>query len=477
MPGLIDVDILTPSGTALTLVGSVPSVPASDRAVTPEHNTLGCLTEDEIALGLVERYVNRLRYCHSSGRWFTWNGNNWQVDTTRQASEVMRLLAREASQYADYETKIRVQKNSFIGGVNKLCQADPEFAVGYDAWDQDKFKLGTPTGTINLRNGSVQPPDPNDGITKATAVTVASSANCPQWLRFLNQTTGNDVALIRFLQQWCGYCLTGVTREHALVFVYGGGGNGKSVFLNTVTGILADYAVTAAMQTFIASHSEQHSTDLAMLRGARLVTASETEHGKAWAESRIKQLTGGDPITARFMRQDFFTYTPQFKLTIIGNHKPVLQNIDEAARRRFNIIPFIRRPDVPDRQLEDKLKLEWPGILRWMVDGCLDWQRNGLIRPSSIVDATNAYFNEQDLFGQWLEDRCDIDVGNATLWDRSADLFASWENYAEAAGEKAGNVRGFAEDMRKRGFMSKRTGTARGFSGIRLKPDRYDDDA
>src|SRR5436190_113345 len=145
---------------------------------------------------------------------------------------------------------------------------------------------------------------------------------------------------IRFLQQWAGYCLTGVTREHALVFVFGPGGNGKTVFINVLTGIVADYATTAAMETFAVSHSDRHPTDLAMLRGARLVTASETEEGRAWAETRIKQMTGGDKIAARFMRQDFFEYVPQFKLWITGNHKPGLRSVGEAIRRRMNLIPF-----------------------------------------------------------------------------------------------------------------------------------------
>src|SRR5262249_23653203 len=156
-----------------------------------------------------------------------------------------------------------------------------------------------------------------DGITRVTSV-APSDGGCPLWLKFLNEATGNDEDLIRFLRQWCGYCLTGVVIEHALLFVYGDGGNGKSVFLNVVTSILEDYAATSAMETFTASNSDRHPTDLAMLRGARLVTASETEAGKEWAEARIKQMTGGDPITARFMRQDFFTYMPEFKLTIIG---------------------------------------------------------------------------------------------------------------------------------------------------------------
>src|SRR3954470_14226609 len=208
------------------------------------------------------------------------------------------------------------------------------------------------------------------------------------------------------------------------------GGNGKSVFLNALTGILRAYAATAAMDTFTASKGDKHPTDMAMLRGARLVTASETEEGPAWAEARIKQLTGGDPVSARFMRQDFFTFTPAFKLTVVGNHQPMLKNVDEAARRRFNIVPFVRKPEKPDRQLEEKLKAEWSAILRWMIQGCLDWQQNGLVRPESVTEATEAYFAEQDLLSQWLADECIVDVGNASRWETIASLFAAWSRYA-----------------------------------------------
>ena|ERR1700730_1625176 len=146
-------------------------------------------------------------------------------------------------------------------------------------------------------------------------------------------------------------------------------------------------------------------------------------------------MTGGDEISARFMRQDFFTFKPQFKLTIVGNHKPVLQNIDEAARRRFNIIPFTRKPEKPDRQLKVKLQDEWSGILRWMIDGCLDWQASGLVRPPIIVEATNTYFDEQGLFGQWLSEFCDVEHDNSYKWENATELFKNWQIYAEAAGE------------------------------------------
>jgi putative DNA primase/helicase len=339
-----------------------------------------------------------------------------------------------------------------------------------DYWDRDPLLLGTPGGTVDLRTGELSDGRRQDGITKLTSV-APSTDGCPAWLRFLEETTGNDRELIRFLQKWCGYSLTGVTREHALVFVYGPGGNGKSVFLNVVASILKDYAATAAMDTFTASKSDKHPADLAMLRGARLVTASETEEGRAWAEARIKQMTGGDPITARLMRQNFFTFVPQFKLMIVGNHKPVLHNVDEAARRRFNIVPFTRKPRVPDRELEAKLIGESPGILQWMIEGCLDWLANGLIRPASVMAATDAYFSDQDLMGQWLEDCCDSRLGDQSLWDKSADLFDSWTEYAVHAGEPQGSKKAFGQSLQRRGFEAYRAPNAgtRAFRFLRLK--------
>jgi putative DNA primase/helicase len=223
----------------------------------------------------------------------------------------------------------------------------------------------------------------------------------------LNDATNGDAELIRYLQQIAGYVLTGATSEHVLFFIYGLGGNGKTVFLNTLTAILSEYAQTAAMDTFTASKYDRHPTDLAMLKGARLVTASETEEGRKWAEAKIKQMTGGDPITARFMRRDYFTYQPEFKLVIIGNHKPCLDNVDDAMRRRLNIIPFTNKPSTPDPDLESKLREEWPAILRWMIEGCLDWQQNGFLRPNVVSDATSSYFEDQDLLGQWLNECCE----------------------------------------------------------------------
>ena len=213
-------------------------------------------------------------------------------------------------------------------------------------------------------------------------------------------------------------------REHALFFGYGTGANGKSVLLSTVAGILGEYHRTAPIETFTASNSDRHPTDLAGLRGARLVTATETEEGRRWAESRIKQLTGGDMVAARFMRQDFFEYRPQFKLIIAGNHKPSLRSVDEAIRRRFHLIPFAVTIPAEERDsgLTEKLKAEWPGILAWLIDGCLEWQAKGLCPPKAVLEATEAYLSAEDAIASWIDDKCEVD---AKAWTSSSDLFAA----------------------------------------------------
>jgi putative DNA primase/helicase len=208
-----------------------------------------------------------------------------------------------------------------------------------------------------------------------------------------------------------------------------------------------------------------------MLHGARLVTAAETEEGRVWAEARIKQLTGGDTISARYMRADFFSYRPTFKLMLIGNHAPALTRVDEAARRRFNVVPFTRKPASVDQQLHEKLRAEWPGILRWMIDGCLAWQHEGLAPPETVRAATASYFDNQDLFGQWLEERCDCEPGNEFKTATSASLYDSWSKYAKAAGDPSGTRKAFASVLERHGFeLYRQHGGIRSWRGIRLKP-------
>jgi P4 family phage/plasmid primase-like protien len=430
------------------------------------------LTEDGIALAFTKTHESKLRYDHTRGAWYQWTGKAWRQDQVKLAFSWCRRTCRQLAKEAGVEDGdlARLARAATAAAVERFAQSDEAFAVTSSIWDSDPFLLGTPGGTVDLRTGEMREPIPEDHITKLTSVAPAAAPKCPGWLAFLHQVTNGDTGLIRFLRQWCGYCLTGDTREHALLFAHGPGGNGKTVFLSTVARIMGDYARTAAMDTFVASQSDRHPTDLAMLRGARLVTASETEEGRAWAETRIKALTGGDTITARFMRQDFFEFRPEFKLTIIGNHKPILRNVDEAARRRFNVVPFLYEPPHKDLQLEEKLQREAPGILRWMIEGCLDWQMHRLIRPDVVLSATKDYFSEQDTVHQWVEELC---VLGALQSDTLAVLFKSWSDYALANGEKPGTAKWFSQTLGRIGCTPVKNTPGvrgkRGFTGIAVR--------
>lgn len=410
------------------------------------------ITEDGVARAFTDMHCDHLLYDHETGMWYEWSGNRWVPDKIRRAYYYCRELSRKASLDMNEKAREKTGRAAFASGVERLARADPAHAATRADWDANPWLLGCPGTTVDLSSGRANEPHQDDRITKQTAVTPADEANCSLWLEFLHDATGSDEEMIAFLKQWCGYCLTGITREHALIFLYGPGGNGKSVFLNTISGIMGDYAATASMDTFTASRSDRHPTDLAMLHGARLVTSSETEAGRAWAESRIKQMTGGDPITARFMRQDFFTFTPSFKLTIVGNHQPVLQNVDDAAKRRFNIIPFKVKPEIPDTTLEEKLRKEWPQILRWMIDGCLEWQQQGLCRSQSVLNETADYFSEQDFMSQWLDEVCIVEPDNQGCFSTAADLYRSWREYAKEGGEEAGSQKSLGSKLARHGL-------------------------
>ncbi len=292
---------------------------------------------------------------------------------------------------------------------------------------------------------------------------------CPTWLKFIHEVSGGNQELMIYLQRMMGYCLTGVTREHALFFLYGTGANGKSVFVNTMLAVMGDYGMNAPMETFMSSRNERHPTELAMLRGARLVVASETEQGRSMNESRMKEMTGGDPITARDLFRPHFTYQPQLKVVLIGNHKPALKNIDEAIRRRLHLVPFTITipPERRDKDLQKKLLQERDGILEWAIQGCLDWQIHGLPQPDCVRQATDEYFEAEDAIGRWLEERCVMSANSKSL---TSELFSDWRRWAEAASEHVGTQRRFSDMLLSRNVQKWRnSGGLRGFQGIGLR--------
>lgn len=431
-------------------------------------------SEDELADRFSSLYAGELRHVAQWGRWLRYDGLVWRFDETLQVFDLVRSICRDiAATAAKGNQKRTLASAKTVAAVERLAKADRRHAATVEQWDGDTNLLNTPGGVVDLRTGEMRPHRRDDHMTKITAVG-PSDDDCPLWHRFLDTVTAGDAELQRYLQRMAGYALTGSTREHALFFVHGRGGNGKSVFLNTISHVLGEYSQTAPMDTFVAAHGERHPTELAQLRGARMVTAVETEEGRRWAESRIKALTGGDPISARFMRQDFFTFTPQFKLVVAGNHKPQLRNVDDAMRRRIHLIPFtVRIPeDERDDDLEEKLKAEWFAILGWMVQGAVEWGMTGLQPPETVRAATQDYFEEEDALSQWIAERCHVDAeASAPL----AELFASWKSWAEAASEHAGSQKRFREALEGKGYEKTRLhGGRTGFYGLRPVPVEAD---
>jgi putative DNA primase/helicase len=425
-------------------------------------------TDEALALAFAARHANDLRYVAAWGKWLSWDGACWRFDDTLQAFDRAREVCREASAACNKgKVASAIASAKTVSAVERLAKADRRMAATIEQWDADPWLLNTPGGIIDLRTGKYIERKATNYMTRITAV--APGGPCPRFLAFLKTITAGDQELQNYLQRALGYALTGLTTEHVLFFGYGTGANGKGVLLNTVSRLMGTYHKTAPIETFTASNSDRHPTDLAGLRGARLVTATETEEGRRWAEARIKTLTGGDPVSARFMRQDFFEYVPSFKLFITGNHKPSLRSVDEAIRRRFHLVPFaITIPaEDRDRDLGEKLRSEWPGILAWLIEGCLHWQKLGLRPPRAVLDATKAYLEAEDAISAWLDERYERD---ASAWTSSTALYSSWKGWAEQNGEHPDSMKRLSQKLESRGLVPERKMHGRGFRGLRLLP-------
>ena len=449
----------------IQLAGDDPLSVSSDGAV--DESVWG--TEDALALSFTRRYHPDWRYVATWGKWMVWDGQRWRAEDTLAATDLIRHVCRQAALKADNpKVAAKLAASSTVSGVERLAKVDRRHAATTEEWDADPWLLNTPGGLVDLKTGRECPHNPSDRMTKITTAT--PRGECPTWIRFLDEVTGGDKELQAYLQRTVGYALTGSTREHALFFLYGTGANGKSVFLNTIAAILGDYATNAPMDTFMETRADRHPTDMASLRGARFVSSIETEQGRRWAESKLKSLTGGDKISARFMRQDFFEFPPQFKLFVAGNHKPAIRNIDEAMRRRLHLIPFTVTilPERRDKHLQQKLLAERDGILAWALKGCLEWQRLGRLDPPQVVrEATDEYFEAEDALGRWLDERC---VRAANARSLTAELFNDWKQWCEAAGEFMGSQRRFSDLLTTRGLEKWRNPMGvRGFQGIGLK--------
>ncbi|MCI0677002.1 MAG: phage/plasmid primase, P4 family [Phycisphaerales bacterium] len=357
-------------------------------------------SDDALALNLGREFNGDVRYVHLFGSrgWLFWDGNTWRPDeklsyVTRIRSSLRRLayimLQRDEEKFAKTAHDLRSDRK--VAAVASMVRSNSDIAALPSLWDGDQMVCNTPAGLVHLPTGQLMPPDREAFCTKSTALAPAPPGTpAPLWSAFLERIFRHDPELIGFMKRVLGYSLTGSTKEHSLIFCWGEGGNGKGVLLNTVTRILGDYAGVAPADMFLASYSDRHPTDMAMMRGKRLVIAQKVPPGKAWDESKIKSLTAGDPVQARFMRCDPFEYTPQFTLIIAGNNKSSFADVDQAIRRRVMLVPFLQNitGDEVDKDLPAKLEAEYPAILRWMIDGCLAWQAGGLQPPRSVTEAS-----------------------------------------------------------------------------------------
>lgn len=454
------------NGAAATIIPF--STQSSDRdGYAPEFSEAG------MSLLFASKHKDRLRYVAAWKSWYFWNGTFWDEEKTCLAYDLIgrecRLAAKRAIQNESTKECVRaLSKAATRGAIEAISRTDRRFAATTDQWDADDWLLNTPRGIIDLRTGENIGHDQTKYCSKITLI-AAGGVECPIWMAFLETITKGDKELQAYLQRMCGYFITGSVREQALFFLYGPGGNGKGVFLNTICAILSNYHVVSPAETFAEQKNRAHPTELAHLQGARLVVSQETEEGQHWAEARIKSLTGGDRITARKMHCNFFTFDPKFKLCIVGNHKPKLHSVDAAIRRRFNLIPFnvtIAKED-QDPDLSDKLKAEYGGILQWMIDGCAEWQEKGLNPPEAVLAATAEYLDDEDTVGRWLRDKC-----IAPDWNEKptlASLFKSWKAYAEAANLNPSDDKRLKAELIKRGFEPVKAKVGLVVPGLRLK--------
>ncbi|WP_052214199.1 phage/plasmid primase, P4 family [Belnapia sp. F-4-1] len=443
-------------------------LPAGDEG--GEANLSPEFSDDSVALALSVLLNGQALYVAGWNRWLFWDGSRWMADETlhifSRARELCRGVAGTAKAGGKSGAAVakRLVSANTIAAVERLARSDPRHARKTGDFDADPWALNTPSGVVNLRTGELRPHRRDDLVTKVTSV--GPGGRCPRWHRFLLQITRRDKAVIRYLQRFIGYTLTGVTDEHAFVFLFGPGKNGKSVLLSTIAAMLGDYAKVAMADVFTVGSGEQHPTHLAALRGARLVLVTETAQDRPWAEARLKALTGGDRITARVMHGDPFEFTPQFKLWIAGNHRPALRNPDAAMRRRLHLVPLTYVPAVPDPSLAETLRAELPGILAWAIRGCLDWQQQGLNPPPVIRSATDSYFEDEDTLAEWVNTRCLLDPKAET---GTRVLFSDWKEWCSSRNEEPGTEKRFSEAL-ERHAVKKRTNTGAVFKGLKLLP-------
>lgn len=422
--------------------------------------------------------TDRLLWVPDWSTWMMYDGQRWvrdegALEAMRVAREITKIIMKEASTEENSEVRETLAKWSIVSGKFERLKAAVMLGrseIGLSClpsdFDRDPWLIGTKTGKLCLRSGHLTPSLPSDRLTRVVNVEYAPDATCPRWETFLREVFSGDQELIAYIQRMVGYCLTGSVCEQVFWVFWGMGANGKSVLAEVLRLILCDYYHRADPQLFVTGPQESRagnaSPHIAGLKGARLVIASETPPNGRLAETCLKELTGGDAITGRFLYGNPFTFAPSHKLVLLTNHKPRVSQ-DTAVWRRMRLVPFnqVFPPEKQDRYLLEKLKAELPGILAWAVRGAIDWAKDGLAEPKSVKEATAEYRSSEDVVGRFVEERCVIDSGAVSQYSDLYKAFIFWSH--ENSEPEYGNPR-FASELESRGFPSKK-----GAKGVRLR--------
>ena len=436
-------------------------------------------TDTTNAYRLFVEHGKDIRYNSVWRKWLIWNGTHWSLDDGYlihdRGLQMIRGIYREILKTADFRDRIDIEKHARQSESAKrrkslieVASWIPELNVKTDELDKDPWLLNVRNGTIDLRTGKLREHRPEDLITRCANVDFEPKAVCTVWRKFLMEIMNYNSELIHFIQNAAGWAITGDISEQTMFILFGTGANGKSTFLNSIMNLLGDYASATPTQTFLKKSGDQMTNDLARLRGTRFVTTTETEQGKQLAEPLIKQITGNDRITARFLYGEYFNFVPTFKIWMATNHKPVIKGTDHGIWRRIKLIPFTTRieEEKQDKHLEQKLMEESSGILNWLVEGARRWNKEGLRPPKIVVTATAEYRAEMDVIGDFIQERC---VQKPELNIRARELFKCYQGWCEENNERACSERFFGLRLKEIGFEQKRHGDGRHWQGICLR--------
>lgn len=442
-------------------------------------------------LGNAERFIHyhglNLLYCRAWKSWLIWEGTHWQVDDTgaieRWAKETVRKIPLEVDQVQSKRLKKAIAKHAHraemaarIEAMIRLARSELVVVVKPDEFDSNPYLLNCLNYTINLQTDEYLPHDREFRLMKQVNAEFDPQATCPTWLAFLDRIMDGNENLLTFLQRAVGYSLTGQTSEQVVFFLHGKGRNGKSTFLELLRYLLADYSLNTPTSTIMrrSDGTGAINNDVARLRGARLVTAVETEENQYLAESTLKSLTGQDSITARYLFSEFFEFKPEFKLWLACNHKPIISGTDIGIWRRIRMIPFtVTIPDDEiDMLLPEKLKAEASGIFNWALAGCEMWQAQGLGMPAEIKQAGQEYRSEMDSLALFFDDCCFV---SPNVISTAASLYEAFQKWAAENGERPLTQRTFGGKLTERGFVRRRgTGSRHIWEGIGLRSDPSD---